>query len=640
MHDAVTPGALRAFPHDRPEHPVLGYRERGALEQLVRGEVSWRTLSAHERLASALGARDLYFEARTDERLVALAREVAQCVPRQGELTVHSLSASFHPTSRFMLLRFVEASALPPAWRPFFARPIAQMPHLAAVFVDPEEFHFRTFENIIPLDRHLERFDLTLALTKREGATSEDGPVALFAVDGAHEALATLDALDLYVTPLNASSRGGLRYIFHSAALAAALTEAAREALPEELLEGFSHVNPVFRCNRFSPSDRPFSSHHDSPYRDPARGHTSRHTLLLYITGGRGAPALRVEGTSLDEIAPMTCAIFDQRHEHEGAPFDEGDKVFLRTELVFEGLELEDEPALGQLFTRACYLTGESIFRPELARYADDYYDRVARAHWYGLSEHNGGELEPFLCKAYRDVHFVTNGHDYWFLAEGLELEECAALAILDHFNCKVYGEAFRKRCETTLEERPDAAWIAPHLEARSAPTERALGRVDLELLFPPPERVDPDIEVPERIVLEFGSAWSDYGDMSRQRDILDVYEAAQRDNREVVSAAPILMMGQELFLSREHFLIEGDRIHVMSRTPVAPLNFAAMTYAYFEPEDFVEAEVEMKALHMLLPPILFRREDRCYHLMLDFFRNTWMVNLQPRYAEAPRITC
>ncbi|GAA2400939.1 hypothetical protein GCM10010191_05210 [Actinomadura vinacea] len=106
--------------------------------------------------------------------------------------------------------------------------------------------------------------------------------------------------------------------------------------------------------------------------RSTARKHVSRYTVLLYLTGGSAEPALDLTGgAAFTEIAPFTCVIFDQRYEHEGAPYLEGRKVFLRTELIFTDPQVTHDSEIGALFSKACYLTGESVFAPELARHAD-----------------------------------------------------------------------------------------------------------------------------------------------------------------------------------------------------------------------------------------------------------------------------
>ena len=368
------------------------------------------------------------------------------------------------------------------------------------------------------------------------------------------------------MTPLNAASRGGVRFIFHSALLAEALTAAVAEALPPAAGEGFSHVNPVFRCNRFEPGDANFHRHRDTPYFDAARRHVSRYTVLLYLTGGTGSPALDLGGgAAFDRIDAFTCVIFDQRREHEGAPFDDGRKVFLRTELVFAADGIIESPQIGALFGKACYLTGESVFAPELARQADDYFNRVAAAHWHGLGA--GPARETFVHKEFRGVHFVANGYDFWFpRTDALSLAECAALTLLDYFNCKVGDTAFRALCRTAVIEADDADWIPAFLREQGSGS--ATTSVDKAAFFPEPEQPDGDICCP------FHS--SDVYDPTRHDEIIKVYTGAQSFAKAHILPAPILMLGEEVALDPEQFVVQDGRIHVLGRDALAPVNFAA----------------------------------------------------------------
>lgn len=98
--------------------------------------------------------RDVYLEARREKggRGELLERIGAHVRP-EATILWRGIAVWFHPTRTHRLLRFLEAEALPRAWRPAFARPLPELPDVCAVFVDPEEFHFRTFANIHPLDR-------------------------------------------------------------------------------------------------------------------------------------------------------------------------------------------------------------------------------------------------------------------------------------------------------------------------------------------------------------------------------------------------------------------------------------------------------------------------------------------------------
>ena len=342
---------------------------------------------------------------------------------------VDGLEVSPRRTGRFTAVRYIAKTSLSRTITKDCAR-APGLPGHVAVYVDPDEWSFRTFENIVPLDRLLPTCEVTLA--DHVEVASE---VHRFALRGE---LPAFDELGLYTQPLNGASRGGQRYIFHAAPLAEALARAIRAALPD--LKGFSHVNPVFRCNRFEPGDEPFHRHRDTPYYDAARNHISQYTLIIYLTGGSASPALQIEDLAIGAIEPMTCFVFHQAYEHAGAAYADGRKVFLRTELVFEDAHVTQDPRIARLFAKACYLTGEGVRDPALARAADRAYDAVAAAHWTGVLP---PLTEPFVHKQFGGVHWLANGYDFWFPRQ-LPLADCAALTLLDYFNCKLRDDAFR----------------------------------------------------------------------------------------------------------------------------------------------------------------------------------------------------
>lgn len=577
--------------------------------------------------------RDRFFALSTgapsaDE--VARYRALVDAIDPEPAAMLDGLGIAWHPSARHKAVRFVDAERIDPAVRELFARPSAAAPHLAAVFVDPRELSFRTFENIVPLDRLFEGPPLEIALAGRAKLAQNAFSFALRLSAETRERLERLDGLGLYVPPLNAVTRGGERFIFHSARLADALTEAVKQAMPRSLLGGFSHVNPVFRCNRFEPGDERFHRHHDTPYFDAARQQISRYTVLLYLTGGEAAPALDIKGqAALDRIEALTCVVFDQAYEHEGAPYRDGRKVFLRTELVFTEPDVQHDPAIAELFSKACYWTGESVFAPELARHADAYYNQVAAAHWSGLLP--GGAREPFVHKQFRGVHFVANGHDFWFgRSDGLTLAECAAITLLDYFNCKLGDSAFRALCRSEVIEAQGAAWIPAFLESkRGEPARGAIPAFDKAALFPAPEE-------PDGRCCPF-HCWEAF-DATRNAEIVELYANAQSFAKAHIMPAPILMLGQDVVIDPARFVVEGDRIHVLGKEALAPVNFAACWNAGGSPENYLDVAASVGVLQLLVPPILFAEAAGCYHLRFDFFRNSWMVNHQQATVPVPMI--
>jgi hypothetical protein len=583
--------------------------------------------------------RDRFFAlsaGSASDEAVARYRAEVDAAEAEAAAVIDGLAVCWHPTARFKAVRFVDAERIDEPVRERFARPSRDAPHLAAVFVDPRELSFRSFENIVPLDRHFTDVPLDFTLDEpvelAQGAYSAQVRLA----ESGRARLAALDDLNLYVPPLNSGSRGGDRFIFHSALLADALTKAVSEKLPQEVLDGFSHVNPVFRCNRFEPGDANFHHHLDTPYYDAARGHVSRYTVLLYLTGGSGEPALDLTGgAALTDIEAFTFVIFDQRYEHEGAPYRDGRKVFLRTELIFRQPESEIEHDLGiaALFSKACYLTGESVFAPELARHADAYYNQVAAAHWNGLSE-SGDAPEPFVHKRFRGVDFVANGYDFWFAKnEGLSLAECAAITLLDYFNCKLGQTAFRDVCESSVIEATGTDWIPAFLaKQRGESSERAAEAVaafDKSLFFPESEETN-DACCPFH-------AWGEF-DATRFDEVVELNERAQTFAKAHIMPAPILLLGQDVVIDPAKFAVQGNQIHVLGKEPLAPVNFAACWNAGGTPENYIDEAATVDAAHFLVPPIVFSETDDCYHLQFDFFRNTWMVKHRQLSVPVPKI--
>jgi hypothetical protein len=597
---------------------------------------AWCSLSETDRLTIGERLRDRFFElsalpaAAREDRLF---RSIVRAIDPVPTLRVEGLRVSFHPTARFQALRFIDENRLDPESRAHCARPCPEVPVLAAVFVDPEEFSFRTFENIIPLDRAFEGVPLTVAFKNRQLLGPRCFSFALKVPEETSRALDRLDEFGLYVPPLNAATRGGSRCIFHSARLAEALTVALQAALPARVRRGFAHVNPVFRLNRFEPGDEPFHSHVDTPYFDAARHQTSRFTLLLYLRGGRAAPALRIgEKVRFDEIAPYTAVLFDQALEHEGAPFEDGRKVFLRTELIFEDDSVAEDPAIAEVFAKATYFTGESVFAPDLARWADACYNRAAAAHFTGLGP--GPTEEVFVHKEFRGVHYVANGYDFWFSARSCSLEECAALALLDTLNAQIGGAPFKKRCRTeVLRGKPAAfSWIPKFLAALPAPGgEPVFAELDKSALFPPSETG------------EFCCPWHCYGTphyhATRCDDIIGFYRRAQEFACKRVNPAPLVILGEEVFLDRSRFVRRPGAVHVLSDRALAPVNFASCWGdGVGSPQNYIAVEANLSALTPLVPPILFTEIDGCYHLRFDFFRNSWMVSDRKSEVPVPRI--
>ena len=243
------------------------------------------------------------------------------------------LGLSFHPTARHKVVRFVDAEP----HRPSRARAVraAQRaaPHLAAAFVDPPELSFRTFENIVPLDRGSRASRLALDSAGTRGARARRVHLHPRRARRAREPRSTASTRSTCTCRRSTRRRAaGAVHLPLGAARRGAHDSGKRGDAGR--LDGFSHVNPVFRCNRFEPGDARLHRHHDTPYYDAARGtRVALHGASLpHRRLGRAGARPRRGDAAFDTIEPLTCVVFDQRYEHEGAPFRDGRKVFLRTD--------------------------------------------------------------------------------------------------------------------------------------------------------------------------------------------------------------------------------------------------------------------------------------------------------------------
>ncbi|MCA9683451.1 MAG: hypothetical protein KC457_14725, partial [Myxococcales bacterium] len=316
------------------------------------------------------------------EALTALRAELAD-VDAPALICVDGLSLACTPSARFCLLRFISRDRIAASLHPHFAANPAR-PELVMAFVDPSELSYRSFENIIELDDHFSDLERRrLNLTPLETLAPGIRRSTLQSPKPARALLTGLDGLALWAPSPTPRSRGGRRFIFHSERLGRGLTTALRRVLPERLLTGFSHLNPVFRCSRFDPGDERFLPHRDSPYVDPARKQISKHSLLIYLGGGHGEATLRFgETLRLDSIEAMTVMLFDMDLEHEGGPFEDGPKIVLRSELIDVDPELRHSPQLSRTFARACYLSAHSLQEPALEDHARAAYEVAAAARW------------------------------------------------------------------------------------------------------------------------------------------------------------------------------------------------------------------------------------------------------------------
>lgn len=634
----------------------------------TRGLAHYKSLTTEKKRIVAVGVRDLYLaawrgllddsERKLLDGLVGILDETVGRVQAQG------INISFHPSANFKVVKLIESldDTVGEEWLPYFAQVMNDGIELFAVFANLAELSYHNFENIIPLDRWIESKvetdDLSLSLTAARRMQGDRGIVTCKLQGSACSLLTQLASLDLYTAPMNKVTRGGDRFIFHSAQLSKALSHAVRSSdVLSELSGGiavpsqFEYVNYIFRCNRFTPGDSKFTNHLDTPYYDSSRSHVSKYTLLIYLAGGVGDSVLRVQDVAFDEIEEMTCVIFDQSYAHEGRPFHDSDKVFIRSELVFEDKTLAHNPQIASLFSTACYMTGQDVFDRELASYAHECFERANSLHW-GI-EREAKQPPVYFRKLFKGMEFITNGYDYWFLkADGVELLDCGMVAVLDYLNCKITGQPFRSLCSSSVIHQKfggtEEVWscLVPSCTDKTGGLKR-LAVADVEGLFKKSpdspfvkrtvpdwycdddfeeEDDDPDPCCPFHAFPTF-DAWEN-------DDVKELYKRSRKYTRKDLFGAPLLLFNRELVLNESNIVVQGDKIYFLQGPEgksIRPINFAACWNGP-PPEEFIGISEEIVAPRLLIPPITIQRFDQGYHLMLDFFRNDWMVRVDDQH--------
>lgn len=678
LSSRIHPLIFDATGRDSPEIVLLRslpYFQELLVDTTIGG-TKFASLGYEQKFIVAVGVRDLFFavsNGSADAHEGKLFSGMVQVLDGPvDKIQLDGMTISFHPSPNFKLIKYIEG--LDYKVSPGHARLFAQVmdtPRLFAVFVDPAELSYHNFENIIPLDSWVEsrpeaRSGTSLSLSfSNPVSLSLNHEVFVCKLNGAASGLLKeMSSLDLYVPPLNKGTRGGERFIFHSSILSKALTEALRSSqVPNIIGEGrlgssFEFVNYVFRCNKFVPSDARFESHRDTPYFDRARSHVSKYTMLLYLSAGQNDPVLRVQDVFLNGIEEMTCVIFDQKYEHEGRPYLDGDKIFLRTELIFKDKNLKHREVVAELFSEACYMTGQSIFNEELASHAHKCFERANSLHW--AIEHSEPELPVYLYKSFQGLEFMTNGYSYWFPKNGntVDARDCALIAVLDYFNCKVGTKPFRSisSSQTICQQFNGQNNIWNFLSSRSDPKNiakkiRSLTEGQVESLMPKERNPNKPFtgqlaewdaaeaeELEEREYPEDGdgccpmhshpmfNAW-------KSDVVMETYERCFQYTRNKLFGSPVLMLNQEVVINESNIKVIGDKVYFLQETHGAvlpPLNFAACWNAP-DPSAFVGLDQEIVAPRLLIPPITLHETPRGYKLGLDFFRNDWMVQVDEK---------
>lgn len=481
------------------------------------------------------GIRDLAF-AYSKGLLISLPeieqilRTLADYIPDDHEYNtqISQLSVSPFPTKNKKLLRLFEPYERSETLRIFNERNF--LPHTVMYegrptkffligYVDPQDLSFHNYENIINLDQY---FTIPISTTKdidsRElnknvGVDNSNNQSSFPSIfdekdsvkipvinafqeglysfylkvnDKVKESILNIDNLDLYIPPFNATQRGGKRFIFSSNILSNVLTQSIKDVMTQKVvgeksqlftqlennIRSMSFVNYVFRYNKFSPGDKKFNFHYDTPYYSQNKKQISKYTLIIYLTSGKADSVVKfkinekskyftdkksnekginnidekeenkLEEVSINEIDTSQgfyCLLFDHAYEHEGQAFINNDKIFIRSEIVLNysnnpGEIVRFSSLETKLFNVACYMAKQSLFNKELADYTNDLFNHSTKSKLVMYKKFDKFKL---ILKNYSGINYLTNGDDYYF-PNVYTIKIHSVIALLDYFNCCV----------------------------------------------------------------------------------------------------------------------------------------------------------------------------------------------------------
>ncbi|KAL4469922.1 hypothetical protein ABPG72_006562 [Tetrahymena utriculariae] len=345
--------------------------------------------------------------------------------------TFQNIEVSPFPTKSKKVMKYVETNIL----QKFLDKNdfVSASDIYSVIFVNMEDLSYHNFENILNLDYLFNHVQFKL----KSKQTIKTQKLQIFDISGSTDILLSLDKLNFYTQPLNTSQRGGKRLIFHSNQLSYSLTKMIQKSQFFDK-KNFRHVNNVFRLNNFAPGDKKFKSHYDTPFSDNSSNLYSKYTMLIYLTANKqinsNQPPLIIEDFVIDQIQENNCIIFDQKCKHEGNSYQDNNKIFIRTELIYLIKNQMQDEEVARVFNMACYMTKEINYQ----QYSADLFNKCVKMR-YNIKQEDDGALERvFLMKRNLEIIYITDGNYYWF-PKHIPLQLIAILIILDYFNGRVY---------------------------------------------------------------------------------------------------------------------------------------------------------------------------------------------------------
>lgn len=411
-------------------------------------------------------------------------------------------------------------------------------------------------------------------------------------------------------------------------------------AQPHHILKRFKNINSIFRYNKFVPSDFKFVNHYDTPYYDNKSQHCSKYTLVIYLTGGTGNPALKIENIELNSMDALTGVIFDQKYEHEGQSYIDHDKIFIRTELIYYDNKLDYSEEVAKIFNIGCYMVKESLFNMELKQYMNDLFNMSAKIRHHLEAKSN---IKPiFLYKTWesKNISYITNGNgnDYWFPSY-INLRLMAIIIILDYFGGKYTISDSYKATSQIIQDMIETdenifQYLINKLDTIDKDSQSKIVK-DVRLV----QHLD-ESKISKRFCCTYHSLQqpdsdddsddndNDFG-ITRCGDVVGCFNSfGDRNNNS--SKFSISIFNEKLLINTDDMKILPNKIIFNSTGTMNKINFAACWGYDDDGPDKCFEKNKVPAFN--LPSIYYNKCKNGYHCTIDMFNNNFIMSSQGIY--------
>lgn len=620
----------------------------------VSNPTLFESLTEEQKIAFCVGVRDLFI---ADQRNL-LSNEESKLITslvtiidnfEPLSVTINGVEVNPYPTRSKKLARYVETEFFKDCGET--GKYFASLDKLSynLVFMNPQDLSFHNFENIINLNISPIFEGTQCEFTKVTKHPKLDIFQGTIQSKNLEQAFKLLDDLNIYSAPFNSTARGGRRFIFDCKNLTNVLDEGfsmvAQQKEFKSLEKNLCGFNRVFRFNKFEPNDSKFTMHWDTPYYDSSKNQASRYTLIIYVTGGNAKPVLKIDEYEINEMLPMSFVLFNQKYAHEGKAFENSTKIFLRTELIFtlttKKATNEIKRSMAQkIFNIACFMNKESIFTPELEQYSTQLFNQAVMIRY---------NLDPkidslvYLHKEFKNIHFVTNGHDYYF-PKFISKKTATVLILVDYFGAKSHQLSKYKVSKSKIRT------IKTLKEFNVENVFLFLAKIyeELEIMFEEHATTLNDLVFAtcasgEPLALTKGREdccyyhHSDSFNPHRCDDVIRFYNRKLVELSQFTNATVSIFDGK-LAINTEDIRIDKHQIVFPHGGTQKRINFAAC-WNDSSPSEFVTVSKKKRVKNFYLPPIQYSETAMGIHYTIDMFHNDLMFLQETAISKTLEIT-